>query len=141
MTATIAPPSLSGQPPKQRPSVIETEGRHGEAHRHTDALRGLLRAARPHQWIKNATVLMIPGLGFYTLGVAGLVDALVACSAFCLASSSVYLLNDTLDREADRHHPVKRHRPIASGVVSPALATVASGAQQICRSNRCGFTA
>lgn len=128
MTATIAPPSLSGQPPKQRPSVIETEGRHGEAHRHTDALRGLLRAARPHQWIKNATVLMIPGLGFYTLGVAGLVDALVACSAFCLASSSVYLLNDTLDREADRHHPVKRHRPIASGVVSPALATVASGA-------------
>jgi 4-hydroxybenzoate polyprenyltransferase len=50
--------------------------------------------------------------------------ALLALAAFCAGSSAIYLLNDLRDREADRHHPLKRQRPIASGEVTPAAALV-----------------
>src|SRR5690606_20915518 len=51
-----------------------------------------------------------------------LADALLAFAAFCLASSAVYVVNDLLDREADRLHPRKRHRPLAAGTVPVATA-------------------
>jgi decaprenyl-phosphate phosphoribosyltransferase len=89
---------------------------------------GVATAARPMQWIKNASVLVVPGLMLFALGFGGIVAAMTATVAFCLAASSVYLLNDTVDRNADRGHPTKRNRPIASGLISPAEALTAAGA-------------
>ncbi len=85
----------------------------------------LIRSLRPEQWLKNGFVLA-------PLVFSGLLDdpnawarSLLAVAAFCAASSAVYLVNDVLDREADRSHPSKCNRPIASGEVSvgAALAT------------------
>jgi len=76
-----------------------------------------LRATRPRQWPKNLLVLAAPLAGA-TLGRDdGLGYALVAVAAFVAASSAVYLVNDTVDAERDRRHPVKRNRPIASGAL------------------------
>ncbi len=82
----------------------------------------LVRAMRPRQWVKNVLVVAGP-LAAGTLGVGShLAATLVAFVGFCLAASGIYLLNDVLDREADRQHPVKRNRPIASGTVSVPVA-------------------
>ena len=104
---TPTPPRMTPAPPQPAP---------------TKKAAGLLKAARPYQWAKNGAVLMIPALVLPSLTVAGVAAAAGAVLAFCLAASSVYLLNDTADREADRQHPVKRNRPIASGLVGPRLA-------------------
>lgn len=75
----------------------------------------LLRALRPHQWVKN-TLLFIPLLLSHNLTREGLLlQCLLAFAAFCLSASSVYVTNDLLDLEADRAHPRKRNRPFASG--------------------------
>jgi 4-hydroxybenzoate polyprenyltransferase len=75
----------------------------------------LLRTMRPHQWVKNFFVLtpllFAQRLFDYTAGLR----TLAGFWAFCLTASAVYVVNDLLDREADRAHPVKRNRPIASG--------------------------
>ncbi|ADG97053.1 UbiA prenyltransferase [Segniliparus rotundus DSM 44985] len=91
---------------------------------------GLIKAMRPKQWVKNVLVLAAPlaALGSKT-GVSFtdiLGPILIAFAAFCLAASGVYLVNDIKDVEADRAHPVKRNRPIAAGVVPPALAAAAA---------------
>lgn len=88
----------------------------------------LVRALRPRQWMKNTLVAAAPlAAGRLDEGrVLGLTIAAVAC--FCAASSAVYLFNDVVDREADRQHPTKRNRPIATGLVSPALALSTSAA-------------
>ncbi len=78
----------------------------------------LLRAMRPHQWVKNGFVL-IPVVFAQALTEWSLMQrALGALGCFCAISSAVYLLNDSLDYEADRLHPSKRLRPIASGQLS-----------------------
>ncbi|MDP9334875.1 MAG: decaprenyl-phosphate phosphoribosyltransferase [Actinomycetota bacterium] len=81
-------------------------------------LPALVRLARPKQWIKNVLVIAAPGAA----GVLGEGTALartgVAFVCFCLAASGTYFLNDALDIDADRRHPTKRLRPIASGEVS-----------------------
>ncbi len=76
-----------------------------------------LALARPRQWVKNLLVLAGPFMG-KKIGLASFEQALVMLVAFCLVSSASYALNDVLDREADRLHPVKRRRPVASGAVS-----------------------
>jgi decaprenyl-phosphate phosphoribosyltransferase len=82
----------------------------------------LVRAMRPRQWMKNTLVAAAP-LAAGRLDERDIVVTTVAAVAcFCLASSAVYLSNDVADREADREHPRKQHRPIAAGVVSPNLA-------------------
>ncbi len=77
---------------------------------------------RPEQWLKNGFVLA----PIVFSGLIGDPDAwlrsLLAVAAFCAASSATYLVNDVIDREADRAHPVKRGRPIAAGEVSVAAA-------------------
>ena len=83
-------------------------------------VRGVLRTARPRQWVKNVLVLAAPFAAFAAEPVfhPGVVfDAGVAFVAFCLVASAVYLVNDAIDVEADRAHPTKRNRPIAAGVV------------------------
>ncbi|QIG42640.1 decaprenyl-phosphate phosphoribosyltransferase [Nocardioides anomalus] len=84
--------------------------------------RALVRAARPRQWVKNLLVVAAP-LAAGELGDGDVLAATVlALVGFCLASSAVYLVNDTADREADRAHPTKRFRPIASGVLPVPVA-------------------
>ena len=82
------------------------------------------RALRPHQWVKNVLLLfpMIAAHDF-TLQTLGLI--LLAMATFSAAASSIYLVNDLLDLEADRLHPTKRHRPLASGRVPISAAMIA----------------
>lgn len=75
----------------------------------------LLRAMRVRQWPKNLLVL-VPLLTAHRVGDPGsLLGALAAFASFCCAASAIYLVNDLVDLPADRAHPVKRHRPFASG--------------------------
>ncbi len=77
--------------------------------------RALIHGIRPRQWSKNLSLfigLVFAGQLFH---VIPFVRALLAFFVFCLASSSIYLLNDLLDIEKDRQHPLKRLRPLASG--------------------------
>jgi 4-hydroxybenzoate polyprenyltransferase/phosphoserine phosphatase len=75
----------------------------------------LLRAMRPHQWVKNLLVF-VPMLTAHLLGDAGArAAALVAFVALCLTASAVYVVNDLADLEADRRHPDKRSRAFAAG--------------------------
>jgi decaprenyl-phosphate phosphoribosyltransferase len=91
-----------------------------------NVVTGLIRAARPRQWVKNLLVLIAPvaALGsdvqYDWREVA--VNVSIAFVAFSLAASSIYLVNDARDVEADRAHPTKRFRPIAAGVVPEWLA-------------------
>lgn len=77
----------------------------------------VLRAMRPHQWLKNL-LIFVPILAAHRLAPDALIPAAWAFAAFCLIASGTYLLNDLLDLEADRAHPRKRNRPFASGRLS-----------------------
>lgn len=94
-----------------------------------------VRALRPHQWVKNV-LLLVPLVTAQRLDDADAVaQALLGLLTFCLAASSVYVLNDLADVANDRHHPRKRLRPFASGRLSllvgwglwPVLAAAAFG--------------
>ncbi|HET9254270.1 MAG TPA: decaprenyl-phosphate phosphoribosyltransferase [Pseudonocardiaceae bacterium] len=87
---------------------------------------GLIRAARPRQWVKNVLVAAAPFAGGALLDPHVLAKVGSAFAAFSLAASAVYLLNDTVDMAADQAHPTKSRRPIASGVVPPVLAITMS---------------
>ncbi|GLW05281.1 decaprenyl-phosphate phosphoribosyltransferase [Microtetraspora sp. NBRC 13810] len=90
--------------------------------------RAFVRALRPRQWVKNTLVLAAPVAAGVLDTLSGVLAVLVAFAAFCLAASGTYLLNDAADAEADRLHPRKRFRPVASGAVSVRLARVAGTA-------------
>ena len=79
--------------------------------------RGLVRIARPRQWLKNLLVFVAPGVAGVLFHRHALLQSAAAFGIFCLAASGAYFLNDSLDAEADRAHPVKRNRPIAAGLV------------------------
>ena len=82
----------------------------------------IARGMRPRQWIKNLLVFMAPAAA----GVLGdwhtAVRVTGAFLLFCVVASGTYLVNDVIDAESDRHHPVKRRRPVASGALRPGLA-------------------
>jgi len=103
--------------PRGRP--VEIPGREPLAR---PVAANVLRALRPRQWTKNALVFVAPAAagGFHHQG--DVLRSLGALAVFCAAASSTYLLNDSLDVDSDRLHPVKRLRPIASGEVSVPLA-------------------
>jgi decaprenyl-phosphate phosphoribosyltransferase len=96
-------------------------------------VRGLLKTIRPHQWVKNLFVLApmffhrdvfvsadgVPALNLVVTG-----RALLATFVFCLLAGAVYTINDLVDVEQDRIHPVKRERPIASGEVPEGMAKI-----------------
>jgi len=89
-------------------------------------LLALLQSLRPAQWTKNLFVLA-PLLFARRLSDPGAVGAaLLAFACFCAAASAVYLFNDLRDRERDRAHPLKRHRPLASGRLAPGAAAAAA---------------
>ena len=81
--------------------------------------RAVVAAMRPRQWTKN--LLLFAGLLFAAQydEPSKWIDAFVAFVAYCAASSAAYIVNDVLDAEEDRRHPLKRNRPIAAGLLAP----------------------
>jgi decaprenyl-phosphate phosphoribosyltransferase len=80
-----------------------------------------LKLLRPRQWTKNLIVFAAPLFAF-SINLQTLLGALLAFVLFCCISSSFYIFNDAIDAEADRQHPVKCKRPIASGLVQIPVA-------------------
>jgi decaprenyl-phosphate phosphoribosyltransferase len=119
-------PAPAGQPPK-------------------NLAAGLVKAIRPKQWVKNLLVLAAP---LFALGGGVTYDFRdvfikvgIAFVAFSLAASSIYLVNDARDVEADRQHPTKRFRPIAAGVVPEWLAYSVAVVLAACSLTLSWFTA
>jgi decaprenyl-phosphate phosphoribosyltransferase len=83
---------------------------------------------RPKQWAKNVLVAAAPGAAHMLFHAHVAARTAVAFVVFCLAASGSYLLNDVRDLNADRCHPTKRFRPIASGAVPVSVALGAAGA-------------
>jgi 4-hydroxybenzoate polyprenyltransferase len=88
--------------------------------------RALLASLRPHQWTKNLLVFAGLIFGERLLDPTAVRRSVSAFAIFCALSSAVYLLNDLADRESDQRHPLKRHRPIASGALSVRSAFLAA---------------
>ena len=81
-------------------------------------MKKTLLLIRPQQWIKNGFVLIPMFFGGRLLNVDDAIASVVTFFAFSFAASAIYCFNDIVDVDADRRHPVKCHRPIASGAVS-----------------------
>lgn len=84
----------------------------------TSNVHTIVRLLRPQQWIKNLIVLLPVFFGGELGSMYAIINGLIAALSFSFAASSIYCLNDLVDVDDDRRHPVKRHRPIASGEVS-----------------------
>ena len=82
------------------------------------SMKDILRLIRPKQWLKNVFVLVPMFFGGALTDGATVFASLVAFLAFCFIASAVYCFNDIIDVEADRRHPVKCKRPIASGAIT-----------------------
>ncbi|MBX3229737.1 MAG: UbiA prenyltransferase family protein [Labilithrix sp.] len=114
-------------------SALESEPPPSVRLKRSSVVKGLIKTIRPHQWVKNLFV-MAPmffhkdlfgtsvGSGDPTLNLMVAGKAFAATAVFCLLAGAVYTINDLVDVEADRIHPVKRERPIASGVVPENMA-------------------
>jgi len=87
-------------------------------------MRHLLLALRPYQWSKNLLVFAALIFALELVDPLQVARATAAFVVFCAASSTVYLVNDLVDRDRDRNHPDKRNRPIAAGRVAPGVAGV-----------------
>ncbi len=100
--------------------IVELSPRHS-------LLRSLIRSMRPHQWLKNLLVFVPFALDYGQLHGRDVGIALSAFVCLCALTSGTYLVNDIFDVEADRRHPRKRTRPIASGDLPIATAALVSG--------------
>ena len=81
-------------------------------------MRAFLKAIRPHQWVKNLLIFVPIVTSHQITNVHLVLSGIYAFLAFCLCNSGVYLFNDLLDLESDRHHQSKKHRPFAKGDLS-----------------------
>jgi len=119
------PPTRSAEPSQLAPLVDDSPDLHGGEGRRPFPV-ALLHAMRPRQWVKNLLVFAAPAAA----GVIFHLDVFARCAAafaiFVAASASTYLVNDIVDAERDRLHPVKRRRPIATGELSTRAAWCAS---------------
>jgi 4-hydroxybenzoate polyprenyltransferase len=86
----------------------------------------LVLSLRPSQWTKNLIVFAALMFGQRLQDVRSVLYAVAAFGVFCLLSGVVYLLNDVADRESDRSHPIKCHRPVASGALPVPVALMAA---------------
>ncbi len=110
------------------PSEPHTEGvdTYRKPHPPKNLFDGIVKALRPKQWVKNVLVMAAPAAAGQDVlfDPKTLYNVLLAFVVFCLAASSIYLINDAKDVEADRVHPTKRFRPIAANVLPLWLAYV-----------------
>ncbi|MDN3252260.1 decaprenyl-phosphate phosphoribosyltransferase [Streptomyces sp. MA25(2023)] len=90
-------------------------------------LAGLLRTARPRQWVKNVLVVAAPAAAGELFAPNVLTRLALVFVLFTACAAAVYLVNDARDAEADRAHPVKRHRPVAAGQVPVPVAYAVGG--------------
>jgi 4-hydroxybenzoate polyprenyltransferase len=105
------------------PDITDRAGASDALVRSTKPLSlNLLRSLRPSQWTKNLIVFAALIFGQRLLDPDAVLTSFAAFAIFCALSGVVYLINDVADRHADRQHPTKRHRPIASGAVPVSLA-------------------
>ena len=112
-------------------SSAEVTGERGDAARLEvlgGPLGGLVRTARPRHWVKNLLVFAAPGAAGLLTDPDAVGLATGTFVVFCLAASGSYFLNDALNVDADRLHPTKRRRPVATGAVGVGLAEVVGGA-------------
>jgi len=86
-----------------------------------------IRLMRPYQWVKNGFVFAGLLFGHALSDTNVVAQVLAAFAGFSLVGSAIYAFNDLCDREEDRQHPVKRHRPLAAGTVRPGEALALSG--------------
>ncbi|WP_031107130.1 decaprenyl-phosphate phosphoribosyltransferase [Streptomyces sp. NRRL S-146] len=90
-------------------------------------LAGLLRTARPKQWVKNVLVVAAPAAAGELFSRHALTQLALVFVLFTACAAAVYLVNDARDADADRAHPVKRHRPVAAGHVPVPVAYAVGG--------------
>jgi 4-hydroxybenzoate polyprenyltransferase len=89
-------------------------------------IKALLVTLRPRHWIKNTFVLAPLVFSGRFSEIAACYKAALAFICFCLVSSSVYIINDLIDRQQDRQHPLKKDRPIADGTLNLTIAALSS---------------
>ena len=87
-------------------------------------LGGLVYSVRPWQWYKQGILLIAIVFSGSLFSVTAWTNVLLGITAFCIAAGGIYTINDIIDLDADRRHPTKRNRPIASGTLSVGLAFV-----------------
>ncbi len=87
-------------------------------------LRLIIKTMRPKQWLKNVFVFAALVFDRQLISPESLLITALAALLFCLASSLVYIINDLTDIDADRQHPSKQHRPLASGLLSQRTAII-----------------
>jgi 4-hydroxybenzoate polyprenyltransferase len=81
----------------------------------SSTLRAAVKAMRPHQWVKNV-LLFVPIVTAHAIGdISSWISGLELFVVFCATASAIYIVNDLVDLSADRQHPRKRERPMASG--------------------------
>ncbi|MER7401988.1 decaprenyl-phosphate phosphoribosyltransferase [Streptomyces sp. NPDC000070] len=90
-------------------------------------LAGLLRTARPRQWVKNVLVVAAPAAAGELFSRHALTQLALVFVLFTACAAAVYLVNDARDADADRAHPTKRHRPVAAGQVPVPVAYAVGG--------------
>lgn len=84
--------------------------------------KAIIHLLRPHQYLKNGFIWLPVFFAHKLNDFTAIQNTFYAFVIFCLVASSVYVLNDIIDRESDRSHPVKRERPLAKGILSSAEA-------------------
>ena len=87
-------------------------------------MRPMIQLARPGHWVKNVVVLMPVVFGLQMRETGAWFQAFTAMAAFCFASSFAYIINDIKDRRSDQAHPLKKSRPLASGLISTKAAVI-----------------
>ena len=113
--------------PAESPSLDPAAAPRAEAARSPATLRDWIQLARPPQWVKNFFVLAPLLFSGRAMEMEWVLRSLLAFVLFCLLASTIYLWNDAADAEADRAHPTKRQRPIASGRIGKRQAVIVGG--------------
>ncbi|WP_159881726.1 decaprenyl-phosphate phosphoribosyltransferase [Paenibacillus puerhi] len=105
-----------------RPSSVQAKQRESAVPSTMETMKLLFLQLRPKQWSKNLLVFSALIFSVDRVQLWSLQANVQAFILFCLVSGCVYIFNDYMDREADRHHPEKRKRPMASGRLNPQTA-------------------
>jgi 4-hydroxybenzoate polyprenyltransferase len=104
----------------------ETKTQPKASSRERQLVRAIWRSARPHQWISNLVIFAPLVFSEHLFGLLPLAQVFVGFMVFCGLSSTTFIVNDVIDRERDRAHPMRRHRPVAAGALPTQHALTAA---------------